>query len=348
MLVNKNKSLKNEMPLHNRRVIFLTEGSRTMGFGHLTRCLALSQAFSERDYDSMLIVHGDDSINSVLQNVEYEKKQWLNGIESIKSRLQNAILIVDTFSITDDLLNELSGISKITILDDFIRRNHYNRIVIDWTINAENMFYVHKNPSSSYLLGHKYIALRQPFWDHSDFIIKPLIQNVLITFGSGDIRQLGPQILSVLQKKHPSIMKTIIIGSASQCKDAVEALEDPLTAIIVDANADEMLSCMTNADIAIASGGQTLYELACVGVPTISVMLIDNQVDDINGWKEVGFTCHAGLWNDANLNQNILSVFHDLKTIESRKEKSIIGQSLVDGQGARRIAEFILQEAHDC
>ena len=143
-------------------------------------------------------------------------------------------------------------------------------------------------------------------------------------------------------------MKTIIIGSASQCKDAVEALEDPLTAIIVDANADEMLSCMTNADIAIASGGQTLYELACVGVPTISVMLIDNQVDDINGWKEVGFTCHAGLWNDANLNQNILSVFHDLKTIESRKEKSIIGQSLVDGQGARRIAEFILQEAHDC
>ena len=348
MLINKNKSLRNEVPLNNRRVIFLTEGSRTLGFGHLTRCLALSQAFLERDYDSTLIVHGDDSIHSVLPYVDYEKVQWLNGIESIEPRLQNAILIVDTFSITDDLLNKLSGISTVTILDDFIRRDHYNRLVVDWTINAEKKFYIHKNPYSQYLLGHKYIALRQPFWDSPKFIIKPVIENILISFGSGDIRHLSHRILGMLQNNYPSVMKTVVIGGASLVRGAIETWGDPMTTIIFDANAEEMHSCMINADIAIASGGQTLYELACAGVPTISVMLVDNQVDDINGWQEVGFTRHAGLWDDANLNHNILSAFHDLKTIESRKSKSIIGQTLVDGQGARRIAELILQQGNDC
>jgi len=333
--------------LTKKRAIFLTEGSRSLGFGHLTRCLALSQAFLERGHVSMFIVHGDASIISTLQDVEYKQVQWLNGIESIKYHLQNAILVVDTFSISDELLYELSNISKVTILDDFIRRDHNNHLVVDWTIKAEEKFYTYKNPSSCYLLGHKYIALRRPFWNCPKFVIKPLIGEVLITFGGGDIRNLSPRIFDLLHKHYPLVKKTIIIGGASQSKDAIETLTDPMITIIVDANADEMLSMMKNADIAIASGGQTLYELACVGVPTISVMLINNQMDDIRGWQEVGFTYHAGLWDDVNLNQNILSCFRKLKTIETRQERSMIGQKLVDGQGARCIVEFILAETYD-
>lgn len=318
-----------------------------MGFGHLMRCLALSQAFMERGYQSSFIVHGDDSIRSVLQFVKYEKIQWLNGIEDIKSQLQNTILVVDTFSISVELLNALSNISRIAILDDFIRRDHNDRMVIDWTINAENKFYTDKNSSSRYLLGHEYIALRQPFWDCPEFTVKPLIEDVLITFGSGDIRHLSPRISKFLQKHYQLVRKKIIVGGASQSRKAAEALADSMTTIIVDANADEMLSNMKNADIAIASGGQTLYELACVGVPTISVMLIDNQLDDIEGWQEVGFTQHAGLWSDVNLDLNLLSCFRQLETIEARQERSVIGQKLVDGQGARRIVENILAETYD-
>jgi UDP-2,4-diacetamido-2,4,6-trideoxy-beta-L-altropyranose hydrolase len=197
------------------------------------------------------------------------------------------------------------------------------------------------------LLGHEYIALRKPFWDCPKFTVKPLIEDVLIIFGSGDIRHLSPRISNLLQKHYPLVRKKIIISGASQSRNAAEALADSMTTIIVDANADEMLSNMKNADIAIASGGQTLYELACVGVPTISVMLIDNQLDDIEGWQEVGFTQHAGLWNDINLDQNLLSCFRHLETNGARQERSTIGQKLADGQGARRIVENILAETYD-
>lgn len=319
-----------------------------MGFGHLTRCLALSQAFLEQEYACSFIVHGDDSIKSVLQHVDYQKIQWLNGIDSIRSRLQNTILIVDTFSISEVLIQEIARITKVTVLDDFIRRDHHACLIIDWTINAENKFYIHKNPSSRYLLGHKYIALRHPFWERPQFVIKPSIENVLITFGGSDVRNLTPRVLDLLHKNYPSVRKTIVIGGGSQNRHAIETMADAMTTIVIDANAEEMLSSMINADIAIASGGQTLYELACIGVPTISVMLIDNQLDDINGWQEAGFTCHSGWWDGVDLDRNILSCFRNLENIEARQEKSVIGQTLVDGQGARRIVEIILEEIHDC
>lgn len=333
--------------MYHKRIIFLTEGGLKIGFGHLTRCIALYQAFLEKGFLSTFIVHGDDSVINVLHDVPFLRKNWLNGIECIKSTIENSIIIVDTFSISDKLLIQLSDISKITILDDFIRRDHHNKLVIDWTINTENKFYIHKNPTSRYLLGHKFIALRHPFWNCPKYFVKPKIENVLITLGSGDIRNLIPHISNMLQKNNPAVMKTIIVGSSNQNKKTIEDLIDNKTTIIFDANADEMRINMMKADIAIASGGQTLYELACVGLPTISIMLIDNQLDDINGWHGVGFTKHAGAWNDIDLHNNILSCFESLETIDTRQEISKIGQQLVDGQGARRIIEMILEELYD-
>ena len=334
--------------MEKRKIIFLTEGSSSMGFGHVTRCLALSQAFLEHGFQSLFYVHGDDSIGSVLGHVEHRVFNWLNGIGDIKFDLYGAIIILDTFSISEELLGELSNISKITILDDFIRREHHSRLIIDWTINAEKKFYLNKNLSSTYLLGHEYISLRRPFWDRKSFIVNSKIKNVLIMFGSGDIRNLCARTACLIREIDWCIRKTIIIGGASTSRSVVESLADPMTKIIVDANDEQVFSLMKNADLAIASGGQTLYELACVGVPTISVMLIDNQLDDINGWSEVGFTYHAGQWDDVDLDIKILNRFNELRGPRTRFERSLIGQSLVDGQGARRIVKNILRENYDC
>ena len=329
------------------KVFFLTEGSSSMGLGHITRCIALSQAFMEKGFLTSFFVHGDKSTNSTLESVNHINVNWLNGIEVIKSKIQDGIIVVDTFSISEEILSELSTIGKIVILDDFIRRDHQSRTVIDWTINAEKKYYLNRNPSSTYLLGNEYISLRRPFWDRRTYKVKSIISNVLIMYGSGDIRNLCERTINLLNINHPSLTKTIVIGHSSKNLNAIKEMANSHVDIIVDACAEQVFSHMSNADIAIASGGQTLYELACVGVPTISVMLIDNQLDDINGWEEVGFTSHSGQWNDPNLDLNILENLHRLKSITIRSKKSSIGQSFVDGQGARRIVKSILREYND-
>ena len=53
-----------------------------------------------------------------------------------------------------------------------------------------------------------------------------------------------------------------------------------------------------NVDLAISASGQTLYELACIGVPTIAIGIIDNQKNNIKNWINQGFIEYAGCWND--------------------------------------------------
>ena len=60
--------------------------------------------------------------------------------------------------------------------------------------------------------------------------------------------------------------------------------------------------------------GQTLYELAArVGVPTIAVGVVDNQINNIQNWQKQGFIEFAGFWDDDNLEENILAKLELLK-----------------------------------
>ena len=83
-----------------KKIYFLTEGSVSMGHGHLTRCVALSQAFSEKGVLSRFIVHGDDSVDQVLKGLDYHKIDWLSGQPRIHEFLGNKTVVIDTFSIS--------------------------------------------------------------------------------------------------------------------------------------------------------------------------------------------------------------------------------------------------------
>ena len=82
-----------------------------------------------------------------------------------------------------------------------------------------------------------------------------------------------------------------------------------------------------------------------MGIPTIAVLIIDNQKEDINGWKETGFIEYAGSWDDETTYLNILKYVNlIISNYDSYKTKSSIGKRLVDGQGARRIIEYLLKK----
>ena len=76
--------------------------------------------------------------------------------------------------------------------------------------------------------------------------------------------------------------------------------------LIYSPNSAEIIDAMSSVDLAISASGQTLYELACIGVPTVAVGIIDNQKNNIKNWINLGFIEYAGCWNNKNLLDNIL------------------------------------------
>ena len=51
------------------KVFIITEGSKNTGFGHITRCLSLYQAFKKRGILPTFIINGDNSFKYLLDNL---------------------------------------------------------------------------------------------------------------------------------------------------------------------------------------------------------------------------------------------------------------------------------------
>ncbi len=50
-----------------------------------------------------------------------------------------------------------------------------------------------------------------------------------------------------------------------------------------------MKNAMIKCDIAISAAGQTLFELARIGVPTYAVQVAENQTLNMLSWKKCNF-----------------------------------------------------------
>ena len=108
---------------------------------------------------------------------------------------------------------------------------------------------------------------------------------------------------------------------------------------------DSICALMVEADIAVSAGGQTLYELARVGCPTVAVRVASNQDGQLQIFAEAGFIRAVGRADDSKvitaMGDALLSMLSDPA---ARAAMSAAGQRVVDGQGALRVAWTILTE----
>ena len=178
-----------------------------------------------------------------------------------------------------------SKVPLMVFLDDNKRINYPKGIVVNGTVLASNLNYPSKH-DLIYFLGSEYIPLREEFWQNNDIQIKDKIETILITLGGNDLRNLTPGILDLLSKNFSDLNKKVIIGNSFSNKEEIEKAADDKTELIYGPDASGMLNAMLNSDIAVSASGQTLYELACTGLPTIAIGVIDNQVNNIENWQE--------------------------------------------------------------
>lgn len=325
------------------RVIILTEGSNEKGFGHIARCSSIYQAFKDKNISAKFIIDGDSSAESILQNMDYSFFNWLENKEDLFLKLRSSdIVILDSYYADDDFCKQLSGkVSLAVYIDDNNRIDYAEGIVVNGTVLAGKFNY----PSHSditYLLGSEYVPLRKEFWDSSLIEIKDEIKSVLITMGGNDLRNLTPSLLSKLNKEFPNLKKKVIIGDSFDNSYSIEQFSDENTELIYSPDAQGMKDAMLGSDIAISSGGQTLYELACLGIPTIAVCVAENQLNNIRNWQKLDFIEFAGNYMDKDLIDNVSDKIGLLNDFKLRESKQLNGSMAVDGKGALRIVKKII------
>ncbi len=338
------------------KVYILTEGGEGIGFGHITRMISLYSAFKEKGIDSKFIVNVTSPINSILEGIQYEINNWIRNkaevFREIKKSKNLVTVIVDSYLASETIYHEISEVADIPVYyDDFARIDYPAGIVLNGNPYAVEIKYPQKN-DVIYLLGAKYLPIRKEFWEVPEKKIKNEVSSVLITFGGTDIADMTPGVIKEISRYFPHISKKVAIGRGFRDENVknIIRVKDEKTELIFYPSAEDIKKVMLEVDIAISAGGQTIYELARVGVPTIAVAVAENQKQNIEFGEKVGFLISAGAcsYGKEKIKKNIIEKLDYLiskEGREKREEMSHIGRRIVDGKGSLRVVDFILKYA---
>ena len=325
-------------------VLILTECGSDIGFGHLTRCLSLAQAFRDAGQSAQIWVAADASDSDRLP-AELRSVNWYGLAGELEVEVAHAhAVLLDSFKIGAEDLDHIFRINpRIAVIDDYPRREYTSGVVVDWTMGADHFAFQQKHAGVRYLLGSRYCALRPEFQCAAEREPLHPVRSVLVTFGGADVRALTKPVVARLRREFPDLEILVVVGSAV-CDASYRELEDADTSFHVGVDGRQMQALMAQADIAVCGGGQTLYELASQGLPPVIVTIVDDQVEDIRGFIRAGFGVYAGRWDRPGLLDAITKGVRELWQPDIRARHAAVGRQCVDGHGAHRLVSALLAQ----
>lgn len=312
------------------KVAIITEGYQGTGYGHLTRCLSIYQAFEEKGNTPLYIANCDEEGKKFIPNVNLLQMNWLEKSDELINTLTDFdIAVIDSYLAPLELYARIyKAVKKVVYVDDYIRLDYPPGIIVNGTVGAENLPYK-KDDKHEFLLGIDYMPLRKEFWDVDMPQRNGRIENILIIFGAQDFRSITTIVLIFLLRQFPHFNYYVVGGKLPN-----DVMNKENVHYYPSVDAEKMLELMLKTDLAVTAAGQTTYELARVCLPTIAIGVAENQKFNLKGWKVSDFI-YEEIWSeDYNLFEKVERNF-----VKMTKTKI---KALVDGQGARRLINFCI------
>ena len=148
----------------------------------------------------------------------------------------------------------------------------------------------HENEYPQVHSGEKYYISGKTFMFYEPIEINDKVKRVFISFGGADPQNYSDRILNMIVKpEYKEYHFVVVLGRAKHNVDALMEFNkyDNVEVLYDVSNMPELMS---SCDIGITSRGRTGYELAILGIPSIS--MAQNQREEKHGFvcNENGFT----------------------------------------------------------
>lgn len=339
---------------NNRLKFFIrADGNSTIGTGHIMRCLSIARKLRDFDVDIKFVL-ADESMSTVIDKSGFEfivlDSSWDNleeEIEELCSIIREEevdAVIVDSYFITEEYLSKLRKESYVCYIDDFNKMQYPAEALINYNVYAHELNYNEKN-YDALLLGTEYAPLRDEFENCINKEFKG-IKKILITSGGTDEYNVVGKILDrIITREDFKFMDFYcIVGKFNKNENELKNSYNKYSNIHLIKNTPNIIKYMLDCDIAITAGGTTCYELCACGLPSIIYVLADNQLMAAEYFFKNEIMAFAGDIRcdiDSCL-ENINQEINRLMNKEIWKKQSKKMQALVDGNGAKRIAEILI------
>lgn len=337
-------------------VLFRADAGEAAGTGHVMRSLALAQAVVARGAGATLMAPRvaaavDAAASAGIPFIEWEGPGAIETGRAVESEWT----VVDgyRFDASHRAVIRATG-SRVAAIDDDGRcAGEPLDAVLNQNPSAWRIPY-RLPPDSRVLLGTRFALLAPAFAAlpvPGD--VAPLARRLLVTFGGSDPSRLTPVALDAISGLPADAFDTtVVVGAGNSQRARIAAVVDAMarhgrSIRTITATSGAMAGLMADADIAIAAGGSTLWELAAAGVPALVVTVAANQIAPAKAAAAVG---SVQLLDDrdsvtsAGMAEALMALASDTQRRLTMRER---GRLMIDGQGAARVAAAMLSPQAD-
>lgn len=359
------------------KVAFRADASLQMGSGHIMRCVTLADALKQkgaqchffcREHPGHLIemVRGKGHAVHVLpcepdSPIDCDgptHAAWLGATQEqdalacrpILQALQPDWLIIDHYALDIRWEERLRPFCRqLMVIDDLADRGHQCDLLLDQNLGRKPADYVGLVPENcTVFTGPQYALLRPQFAALRAASLKrrdePRLRSILISMGGVDGPNATSRVLDVLRTcvLPKNCQLKVVMGPKApwlqQVRDSASTMPCSTEVLV---NVTDMGALMMSCDLSIGAAGSTSWERCCLGVPSIILVLAENQ-------RFISFELDkAGAAKALSLDESDLD--DQLKTLIDRyqisahlKETSKRAASVCDGVGVERIGRVLL------
>lgn len=329
-----------ETAIKRLKVIFVVNGNQNVGMGHIYRTLTIADGFIGHDIKFLTYDSDLDSIKLIKDRgysvTEYENMPLFNEVDS-------SIIINDILDTDEDYIKNLKDLGFFVVnFEDLGKGSKLANLVF-------NALYEKTNPDSNHKFGYEYECLKEQFFLYPPIEFKNFPQTMFVTFGGVDQNNLTLRLLRIAPKifEETPINKLIVVLGSGYSQDLnLDDIDSKLKSRVeIYRKVDNMPNLMSKADIALTSNGRTVYELASMAIPTISIAQNDRETLHLfarytSGINYLGISCTVNA-------DDIFDAIYEISTNNDLRRKMYLSQkdaSRVIKNGLTRIKDEIISE----
>lgn len=308
------------------RVAFRVDASLRIGSGHVMRCLVLADRlraagaschFVMREHEGHLgstVKQRGHELNLLARNEEAPTTTgyatWLGAAWETDAAEALALLsgggfdwlVVDHYGLDQTWESRLKGAVKhLLVIDDLANRPHQGELLLDQNLGRAERDYLALVPADTHLMiGPRFAMMQRGFSELRASALarrrkSSFPQRLLISLGGVDADNMTGLVLCLLAGRPPAGIGSVdvVLGKHAPHRHVVQkALHTLGIPGHLHVDTPHMARLVADADLAIGAAGVSAWERCALGLPTLLVLLAENQRAGAQALERVG----AGFW----------------------------------------------------
>lgn len=356
------------------KIAFRADASVQMGTGHVMRCLTLARELTRRGHECRFVCRDlKGHMGQAISDAGFElvllpapepdfipdasdpvHAAWAGApwdVDAVQTRAGTRDadwLVVDHYAFDARWQSGArEDATKLAVIDDLADRPHVADLLLDQNLGRVAQDYDGLVPDHcTRLIGPRYVLMRPEFAQLRDQSLSRRagadFKHILVSMGGVDSDDATSQVLDVLSKSPLPVgcHITVVMGRNAPWLDRVRShaqLMPCQTDVVVDMA--DMASLMVSSDLAIGGAGGTSWERCCLGLPSLLLVLADNQAPAARAMDNMNVAVLLGDIRTDDWQSKFADILAKSTAAQSVAHLSMEAIELLDGTGCAKCAD---------